>query len=51
MKQFLGKIAQHLAPRTVENLRKLNALNPSSLVPACLSSSAINAKSGAAPRG
>ena len=28
MKQFLGKIAQHLAPRTVENLRKLNALEP-----------------------
>jgi hypothetical protein len=28
MKQFLGNIAQHLAPRTVANLRKLNALDP-----------------------
>ncbi|MCE3276642.1 MAG: hypothetical protein K0R13_2497 [Propionibacteriaceae bacterium] len=28
MKQFLGNIAQRLAPRTVSNLRKLNALDP-----------------------
>jgi hypothetical protein len=28
MKQFLGNIAQRLAPRTVQNLRKLNALDP-----------------------
>jgi hypothetical protein len=28
MKQFLAKIAQRLAPRTVANLRKLNALDP-----------------------
>ena len=28
MKQFLAKIAQRLAPRTVMNLRKLNALDP-----------------------
>ncbi len=28
MKQFLAKVAQRLAPRTVTNLRKLNALDP-----------------------
>ena len=28
MKHFLAKIAQRLAPRTVANLRKLNALDP-----------------------
>jgi hypothetical protein len=28
MKQLLAKIAQRLAPRTVTNLRKLNALDP-----------------------
>jgi hypothetical protein len=28
MKQFLGKIAQRLAPRTVTNLRRLNTLDP-----------------------
>jgi hypothetical protein len=28
MKQFLAKIAQRLAPRTVANLRRLNALDP-----------------------
>lgn len=28
MKQFLANLAQRLAPRTVANLRKLNALDP-----------------------
>jgi hypothetical protein len=28
MKQFLGNVAQRLAPRTVTNLRKLNTLDP-----------------------
>ena len=28
MKQFLANIAQRLAPRTVANLRRLNALDP-----------------------
>ena len=28
MKQFLANIAQRLAPRTVTNLRRLNALDP-----------------------
>ena len=28
MKQFLAKLAQRIAPRTVMNLRKLNALDP-----------------------
>ena len=28
MKQFLAKIAQRLAPRTVANLRRLNTLDP-----------------------
>jgi hypothetical protein len=28
MKQFLAKVAQRIAPRTMTNLRKLNALDP-----------------------
>ena len=46
MKQFLANIAQRLAPRTVANLRKLNALDPQLGGGAYLSSSAMNASSG-----